>query len=89
VCNADEAATRPRERITHVIALTSSGSSPTTRASSGSPARSSPNDDWLVERRYLFVESMQLILGAEQYEPTIPTQQDEQQRQEIATLNPA
>jgi hypothetical protein len=32
---------------------------------------------------------MQLILGAERYEPTIPTEQDEQPRQEIATLNPA
>jgi hypothetical protein len=32
---------------------------------------------------------MQLVLGAQQYEPTIPTQRDEQQRQEIATLNPA
>ena len=45
---------------------------------------SEQNDEWLVQRRYLSAESMQLILDATRFaEPTT------QQQKEVAELNPA
>jgi putative transposase len=46
---------------------------------------SEQNDEWLVQRRYLSAESMQLILDAGRYEESSL----EQQRKEVAELNPA
>jgi putative transposase len=46
---------------------------------------SEQNDEWLVQRRYLSVESMQLILDAERYEPVAGTEEE----QEVAQLNAA
>jgi transposase-like protein len=44
------------------------------------------NDEWLVQRRYLSVESMQLILDAERFEESSLEQQD---NKEVAELNAA
>jgi transposase-like protein len=51
---------------------------------------SEQNDEWLVQRRYLSVESMQQILAAPMTETNSHKQdQPEQQRQETPTLNAA
>jgi len=47
---------------------------------------SEQNDEWLVQRRYLSVESMQLILDARPYETDSLEQKD---HKEVATLNAA
>ena len=47
---------------------------------------SEQNDEWLVQRRYLSVESMAPILSAERFEdPSL----EQQHHQEVAELNPA
>src|ERR1700744_4681036 len=48
---------------------------------------SEQNDEWLVQRRYLSVESMALILAARRFEDDSPTQQ--QPQKEAAALNSA
>jgi putative transposase len=48
---------------------------------------SEQNDEWLVQRRYLSVESMALILAARPFEDTSPNQ--DQVREEAAALNAA
>ena len=70
-------------------ALMSSGSSPTTPSviRLAGALLSEQNDEWLVQRRYLSVESMALILAARRFEENSPTQQQDQQ--EAAALNPA
>ena len=45
------------------------------------------NDEWLVHRRYLSVESMALILAARRFEESSPTQQ--QAEKEAVALNAA
>jgi putative transposase len=47
---------------------------------------SEQNDEWLVQRRYLSVESMQLILDAEQYQGS---SLEQEQVKEVAELNAA
>jgi putative transposase len=47
---------------------------------------SEQNDEWLVQRRYLSVESMQLILDAGRYEES---SLEQQQQKEVVELNPA
>jgi putative transposase len=48
------------------------------------------NDEWLVQRRYLSAESMQLILDADRFKASsLDQEQQEQQQPEVATLNPA
>jgi transposase-like protein len=47
---------------------------------------SEQNDEWLVQRRYLSVESMQLILDAGRYEES---SLEQQQQKEVAALNAA
>jgi hypothetical protein len=47
---------------------------------------SEQNDEWLVQRRYLSVESMQLILDAEQFRANSLAQD---QVKEVAELNAA
>jgi hypothetical protein len=47
---------------------------------------SEQNDEWLVQRRYLSVESMALILAAHRIEDGSPTQQ---QAEEAVALNAA
>ena len=51
-------------------------------------ATNAPNDESLVQRRYLSVESMALTLSAGWSEENSLTQQ-EQQKQEVTELNPA
>ena len=48
---------------------------------------SEQNDEWLVQRRYLSVESMALILAARRFEDSSPTQEHHQE--EAAALNAA
>ncbi len=48
---------------------------------------SEPNDEWLVQRRYLSVESIALILAARRFEEDSPTQQ--QAEKEAVALNAA
>jgi putative transposase len=48
---------------------------------------SEQNDEWLVQRRYLSVESMALILAARRFEDSTPTQ--EHHPEEAAALNAA
>ena len=40
---------------------------------------SEQNDEWLVQRRYLSVESMALILAARRFEESSPCQQQDQE----------
>jgi putative transposase len=47
---------------------------------------SEQNDEWLVQRRYLSVESMALILAARRVENTSPNQQQDHHK-EAAALN--
>ena len=47
---------------------------------------SEQNDEWLVQRRYLSVESMALILSAERTEEN---SLEQQHHQEVAELNAA
>jgi hypothetical protein len=49
---------------------------------------SEQNDEWLVQRRYLSAESMQLILSAGWTEEN-SLEQQHQHQQEVAELNPA
>jgi putative transposase len=49
---------------------------------------SEQNDEWLVQRRYLSIESMALILAARRFEEDSLTQQQDQQ-EEVAALNAA
>jgi putative transposase len=48
---------------------------------------SEQNDEWLVQRRYLSVESMALILAAHRFEDSSPNQ--EQTKKEAVALNAA
>jgi mutator family transposase len=48
---------------------------------------SEQNDEWLVQRRYLSIESMALILAAHRFEDTSPNQA--QTREEAVALNAA
>ena len=55
---------------------------------SASPARCSQSgDEWLVQRRYLSVESMALILAAGRSKEN--TLEQQQEAMEVATLNAA
>jgi transposase-like protein len=49
---------------------------------------SEQNDEWLVQRRYLSIESMALILAGRRFEEDSLTQQQDQQ-EEVAALNAA
>jgi putative transposase len=47
---------------------------------------SEQNDEWLVQRRYLSVESMQLILDAGRFQTS---SQENNEEREVSQLNPA